>query len=103
VEIETKYEGYIRRQDDEIARVRRHEGIRLPAGIDFQSVPGLSAELAEKLTEIGPSTLAQASRIPGITPAALSLLLVHAKKLGSAETGSSESSGELAGVFDQAE
>jgi tRNA uridine 5-carboxymethylaminomethyl modification enzyme len=103
VEIETKYEGYIRRQDDEIARVRRHEGIRLPAGIDFQSVPGLSAELAEKLTEIGPSTLAQASRIPGITPAALSLLLVHAKKLGGTETGSSESSGELAGVVEQAE
>ena len=81
VEIETKYEGYIRRQEEEIARVRRHEGIRLPEGIDYGQVPGLSAELAEKLTEVGPATLAQASRIPGMTPAALSLLLVYAKKL----------------------
>ena len=81
VEIETKYEGYIRRQEEEIARVRRHEGIALPADIDFASVPGLSRELAEKLTEVAPATLAQASRIPGMTPAALSLLLVHARKL----------------------
>ncbi len=81
VEIETKYEGYIRRQEEEIARVRRHEGIALPTEINFGQVPGLSAELAEKLTEVGPATLAQAARIPGMTPAALSLLLVHAKKL----------------------
>ncbi len=95
VEIETKYEGYIRRQEEEIARVRRHEGIALPGHIDFQSVPGLSAELAEKLTEVGPATLAQASRIPGMTPAALSLLLVHAKKVTTSENevGSSGAAG----------
>ena len=104
VEIETKYEGYIRRQEEEIARVRRHEGIRLPAGIEFQSVSGLSAELAEKLTEIGPSTLAQASRIPGMTPAALSLLLVHAKKTsGESEPGVPGSPAEVAGVAEKAE
>ncbi len=80
LEIETKYEGYIRRQEEEIARVRRHEGIRLPADMDFRSVPGLSAELAEKLAAVGPETLARASRIPGMTPAALSLLLVQARR-----------------------
>jgi tRNA uridine 5-carboxymethylaminomethyl modification enzyme len=88
VEIETKYEGYIRRQEEEIARVRRHEGIALPPEIDFACVPGLSAELAEKLAETGPATLAQAARIPGMTPAALSLLLVYAKKVTVAEPDS---------------
>jgi tRNA uridine 5-carboxymethylaminomethyl modification enzyme len=79
--IEIKYEGYIRRQEEEIARVRRHESIELPADIAYGSVPGLSRELAEKLATVRPSTLARASRIPGMTPAALSLLLVHTRKL----------------------
>jgi tRNA uridine 5-carboxymethylaminomethyl modification enzyme len=81
VEIETKYEGYIRRQDEEIAKIRRHEGIALPPAIVYAGVPGLSTELAEKLDRVRPTTLARASRIPGMTPAALSLLLVHARKL----------------------
>ncbi|HEY5645998.1 MAG TPA: tRNA uridine-5-carboxymethylaminomethyl(34) synthesis enzyme MnmG [Pseudomonadales bacterium] len=80
-EIEIKYEGYIRRQDDEIAKIRRHESIELPAGIAYASVSGLSKELAEKLDAARPATLARASRIPGMTPAALSLLLVHARKM----------------------
>jgi tRNA uridine 5-carboxymethylaminomethyl modification enzyme len=80
LEIETKYEGYIRRQDEEIAKIRRHEGIALPSAMAYHGVPGLSRELAEKLDRVRPATLARASRIPGMTPAALSLLLVHAKK-----------------------
>jgi tRNA uridine 5-carboxymethylaminomethyl modification enzyme len=81
LEIETKYEGYIRRQEEEIAKVRRHEGIELPTAISYDAVSGLSAELTEKLELVRPATLARAARIPGMTPAALSLLLVHAKKL----------------------
>ena len=80
-EIEIKYEGYIRRQDEEIAKIRRHESIELPSGIAYASVSGLSKELAEKLDAARPATLARASRIPGMTPAALSLLLVHARKM----------------------
>jgi tRNA uridine 5-carboxymethylaminomethyl modification enzyme len=82
VEVEAKYAGYIKRQEDEIARVRRHESIELPAELDFQAIPGLSNELKQKLAEARPPTLARAARIPGMTPAALSLLLVHARKLG---------------------
>jgi tRNA uridine 5-carboxymethylaminomethyl modification enzyme len=80
LEIETKYEGYIRRQEEEIEKIRRHEGIGLPASLDYEEVPGLSREIAEKLSAAQPATLARASRIPGMTPAALSLLLVHARK-----------------------
>ncbi len=80
--IEIKYAGYIKRQDDEIARVKRHESIRLPERIDYASIEGLSNELREKLEDTRPASLARAARVPGITPAALSLLMVHAKKLG---------------------
>ncbi len=80
VEIAIKYEGYVRRQEEEIARVRRHESIELPRDLDYRNVPGLSAELAEKLGNTRPETLARAARIPGMTPAALSLLLVHARR-----------------------
>ncbi|MEZ5558540.1 MAG: tRNA uridine-5-carboxymethylaminomethyl(34) synthesis enzyme MnmG [Pseudomonadales bacterium] len=82
VEIETKYEGYIRRQDDEIAKVRRHESIRLPAAMRYADIDGLSLELRQKLEDVRPETLARAARIPGMTPAALSLLLVHARRSG---------------------
>jgi tRNA uridine 5-carboxymethylaminomethyl modification enzyme len=82
VEIEAKYEGYIRRQDEEIAKVRRHASIALPADLSYESVDGLSHELRQKLAAARPETLARAARIPGMTPAALSLLLVHARKLG---------------------
>lgn len=80
VEIEIKYQGYIERQDVEINRIRAHEAIRLPGDLDYGSLHGLSNELKEKLSQVKPSTLAYASRIPGMTPAALSLLLVHTRK-----------------------
>jgi len=80
VEIQAKYAGYIERQKDEIARARRHEDTRLPVDFDYQAVIGLSAEVCEKLQRVCPDTLGQAARIPGLTPAAISLLLVHLKK-----------------------
>lgn len=79
IEIEEKYAGYIKRQDHEIARVRRHESLRLPPAMDYSGIAGLSNELQEKLNAAQPQSLARASRIPGMTPAALSLLLVHSK------------------------
>jgi tRNA uridine 5-carboxymethylaminomethyl modification enzyme len=81
LEIELKYEGYIKRQNEEIAKIRRHETIELPENLVYRNIPGLSNELQDKLSKARPASLARASRIPGITPAALSLLLVHAKKL----------------------
>ena len=80
VETEIKYQGYIERQDAEINRVRAHEAIVLPPDLDYLALHGLSNELKEKLVQARPSTLAYASRIPGMTPAALSLLLVHTRK-----------------------
>jgi len=88
VEIEAKYEGYIKRQDDEIARVRRHAAIMLPEDFSYASVDGLSMELRQKLSDARPTTLARAARIPGMTPAALSLLLVHARKHAASAAGS---------------
>lgn len=84
VEIETKYEGYIKRQDDEIAKIRRHEGLAIPTTLAYERIEGLSNELKQKLAAQQPTTLARAARIPGMTPAALSLLMVHAKKHRSA-------------------
>lgn len=80
VEIEIKYEGYISRQADEIERLRRNENTRLPDDIDFDSIGGLSNEIRQKLKEVRPETVAQASRIQGVTPAAISQVLVHLKK-----------------------
>ncbi len=80
VEIQAKYAGYIERQETEIARQRRHEETVLPSELDYADVLGLSAEVREKLARHRPLTLGQAGRIPGVTPAALSLLLVHLKK-----------------------
>ena len=80
VEIETKYAGYIKRQDEEIAKIRRHENMLLPQDMDYSALDGLSNELQQKLNHHKPTSLARAARIPGITPAALSILLVHAKK-----------------------
>ncbi len=78
--IEFKYEGYIARQAEEIERIRKHEKIRLPDDLDYRTVEGLSNELREKLEHHRPDTLARAARIPGMTPAALSLLLVQSKR-----------------------
>ena len=80
VEVQAKYSGYLKRQSDEIERHQRHEGLRLPADIDYGAVGGLSNEARQKLLDVRPETLGQAARIPGLTPAAVSLLLVHLKK-----------------------
>jgi tRNA uridine 5-carboxymethylaminomethyl modification enzyme len=78
--IEIKYAGYIARQDTEIAKIRRHEGMQLPTDLNYAGIQGLSNELRQKLASNRPVTLARAASIPGMTPAALSILLVHAKK-----------------------
>ncbi len=80
VEVQTKYAGYIERQQKEIERSRRHEDKPLPADLDYAVVQGLSNEVRQKFAEARPETIGQASRIPGVTPAAISLLLVHLKK-----------------------
>ena len=82
VEIQIKYEGYINRQQDEIAKQQRNEETRLPAKFDYSQVKGLSNEVVTKLNQTQPETVGQASRISGITPAAISLLLVYLKKQG---------------------
>ena len=82
VEIKTKYAGYIDRQQEEIARLRASEDTRLPDDIEYSSISGLSKEIQGKLGQARPETLGQASRIPGVTPAAISLLLIHLKKRG---------------------
>ncbi len=80
VEIQAKYAGYIDRQQTEIDRALRYDHLPMPAIIDYSGVPGLSNEVSEKLKKQRPETLGQASRIPGMTPAAISLLLVYLKK-----------------------
>jgi len=80
LEIQIKYAGYIERQADEIERSRRHEQTRLPNDLDYANVHGLSNEVRQKLARHRPTTLGEASRISGITPAAISLLLVHLKR-----------------------
>jgi len=80
VEIQAKYEGYIVRQQTEINKALRHDHLRLPDSLDYSGVPGLSNEVSQKLKAQRPETLGQASRIPGMTPAAISLLLVYLKK-----------------------
>lgn len=81
LDIQTKYHGYIERQQMDIERLRKHEMTKLPDDIDYNQVPGLSSEAIQKLNKIKPGTIAQAGRISGVTPAALSLLLVFLKKL----------------------
>lgn len=80
VEIQTKYQGYIDRQTDEIERMRRYENTQIPEGLDYTLIEGLSNELKQKLSDARPETLGRASRIQGMTPAAVSLLLVYMKK-----------------------
>ena len=80
VEIQARYAGYITRQQDEVQRTRAQQETRLPTNLDYASVSGLSNEVQQKLTAARPETLGQAARIPGVTPAAISLLLVHLKK-----------------------
>jgi tRNA uridine 5-carboxymethylaminomethyl modification enzyme len=80
VEVQAKYTGYIDRQREEIERQRRHEETRLPDDIDYAQVRGLSSEVRQRLNETRPGSLGQAARVPGVTPAAISLLLVHLKR-----------------------
>jgi tRNA uridine 5-carboxymethylaminomethyl modification enzyme len=80
VEIQAKYQGYVERQHEEIARQERYETMGLPRDLDYRSVRGLSIEVQQKLNQHKPETIGQASRISGITPAAISLLLVHLKR-----------------------
>ncbi len=80
VEITVKYQGYINRQQNEIIKLQSQENTKLPIDIDYNSIPGLSNELKQKLTAACPETIGRASRIPGITPAAVSLLLIYKKK-----------------------
>ena len=81
LEIQARYSGYIERQVAEIERLRKSDSMKIPVSMDFNSVRGLSAEVQQKLVETQPQTVGQASRIPGVTPAAISLLLVHIKKI----------------------
>ena len=80
IEVEARYHGYLERQQDEVARQRRHEEVALPTDLDYAEVRGLSTEVRQKLSAQRPVTLGQASRIPGVTPAAVSLLLVHLRR-----------------------
>jgi tRNA uridine 5-carboxymethylaminomethyl modification enzyme len=79
LEIDAQYAGYLDRQDADIVAFRRDEARALPAGLDYGAVAGLSNEVRQKLERIRPATLGQASRIEGMTPAALTLILAHVK------------------------
>jgi tRNA uridine 5-carboxymethylaminomethyl modification enzyme len=87
VEITTKYSGYVARQYDEVARQGKHETTRIPPQIDYDAVRGLSFEVRQKLRLHRPETIGQASRVSGVTPAAISLLLVHLKRVGRRPAG----------------
>ncbi|CAN7945448.1 unnamed protein product [Ixodes hexagonus] len=80
IDIQAKYEGYLSHQLAEIARQKKYESAHIPESINYNEVTGLSNEVRQKLSQIKPTTLGQATRISGITPAAISLLLVHLKK-----------------------
>ena len=80
IEASVKYEGYIKRQKADIERLQRNENTLIPSNIDYKNVVGLSNEVKQKLNEARPESIARASRLPGITPAAISLLMVHIKK-----------------------
>lgn len=80
VEIQIKYEGYLGRQQDQISQFKKMESVKIPNDFSFAGIPGLSREMIEKLTKVKPDCIGQASRIPGVTPAALSVILVYLKR-----------------------
>ena len=82
VEIEFKYQGYIDRQTQEISRLKAQQGLEIPLDLDYSSISGLSNEVRQKLAQVKPENIGQAGRISGVTPAAVSLLLVHLKRKG---------------------
>jgi tRNA uridine 5-carboxymethylaminomethyl modification enzyme len=77
IETETKYEGYIGQQKRQIDRLKASDGRPIPEGFEFRQIPGLSREIREKLERVRPSTLGQAARMPGVTPAAIAILDVY--------------------------
>lgn len=83
VEIQIKYEGYIRRQQEQVEQVRSVERMKIPENIDYKEMPGLSREVVEKLERVRPRTIGQASRISGITPAAITVLMIYLKRMES--------------------
>ena len=80
IEIAAKYSGYIDRQRDEVERAAHYENLKLPQDLDYNQVSALSIEVRQRLNRYKPETLGQASRLSGITPAAISLLLIHLKR-----------------------
>jgi tRNA uridine 5-carboxymethylaminomethyl modification enzyme len=80
IELRVKFKGYIDRQTEQVARFKKMESVLLPPDMDYRSLSGLSNEVVEKLTKVQPLSLGQASRISGITPAAISVLQVHLKR-----------------------
>ena len=84
VEIRVKYEGYVARQTEEAARLRALEALALPPTLDYERLAGLSREVKEKLGRVRPRSIGQASRIAGVTPAAVSILMVHLRRARSA-------------------
>jgi tRNA uridine 5-carboxymethylaminomethyl modification enzyme len=84
VEIAARYDGYVRRMLDEVARFKAEESRLIPDALDYATVPGLSTEMRERLGAVRPRSLGQASRIPGVTPAALSILAVWCQRLAPA-------------------
>jgi tRNA uridine 5-carboxymethylaminomethyl modification enzyme len=81
VEVAARYDGYVRRMLADVARFKAEESRRIPAALDYATVPGLSTEMRERLGAVRPRSLGQASRIPGVTPAALSILAVWCQRL----------------------
>ena len=86
VSFRVKYEGYIRRQQEQVEKFRRLEEVRIPEDFEYDGIPGLSNEIREKLSRIRPRTLGQASRVPGVTPAAIMILQVYLKRREAQET-----------------
>jgi len=82
VQLQVKYAGYIKRQEEQVARFKKLESVELPEDISYEELPGLSSEVVEKLSAIQPRSLGQALRISGVTPAAISVLQVHLRKMG---------------------
>ncbi|NIP30801.1 MAG: tRNA uridine-5-carboxymethylaminomethyl(34) synthesis enzyme MnmG [Candidatus Dadabacteria bacterium] len=80
IELEVKYEGYIKRQSEEVNKFKRLENIKIPESFDYKCIPGLSNEIVQKLSNIKPGSIGQATRVSGVTPAAISVLLVYLKK-----------------------
>ena len=87
MEIQIKYEGYIEREIEHVRRMIKLEKFRIPLDLDYGSLHGLSAEVIQKLEQVRPRTLGQAGRIPGVTPAAISVLSVHLAKLARSPEG----------------